>query len=72
MPLLACRGLPLGTKCRFYYACVRSVMLYDSETWPVKEEDVIKLKRNDARMATWMYNVRPYKIVLLQRNVGLD
>ena len=47
-------------------------MLYDSETWPVKEEDVIKLKRNDARMATLMYNVRPYKIVLLQRNVGLD
>ena len=29
---------------------VHSVMSYKSKTWPVKEEDVTKLERNDARM----------------------
>ena len=32
-------------------------MLYGIEPWSVKE-DVIRLQRNDVRMATWMYNVR--------------
>ena len=32
----------LKTESRLYSACVRSVMLYASETWPVNEEDVIK------------------------------
>ena len=34
-------------------------MLYGSGTWPVKEEDVIRLERNGARMVRWMYSVRP-------------
>ena len=38
----------------------------------IKEEYVIKLKRNDARMVTWMCNGRHYKIGFWQRNVGLD
>ena len=38
--------------------CIRSIMLYESETWPGKEEDVIRLDRNDTRMVRWMHNVR--------------
>ena len=38
-------------KKRFCLACVRSVMLCGNETWPVKEEDVISLERNDVNMA---------------------
>ena len=43
---LAGRGFPLPAKDRF---CMCRT-LYRSETWPVKEEDVIKLERNDVRM----------------------
>ena len=50
MPLLASRGFPLEAKGRLYSAYVQSVMLYGSETWPVKEENVIKLERNDVWM----------------------
>ena len=48
--LLAIRGLPLGKKGRLYSTCVRSFMLYGSETKPVKE-DQIRLETNDARVA---------------------
>ena len=34
-------------------------MLYGKEVWPVKEEDVIKLERNDARIVRWMSNLGP-------------
>ena len=32
-------------------------MLYGSETWAVKEEDLARLERNDMRMIRWMCNV---------------
>ena len=57
--LLAIRGLPLGKKGRLYSTCVRSFMLYGSETRPVKEEDQIRYERNDARVAEWICNVGP-------------
>ena len=41
VPLLASGGLPSGAKGRSSSACVNSVIMYGSETWPVKEEDVI-------------------------------
>ena len=52
--LLSSRGLHLRPKGRLYSACVRSVTLRGSENWPVKEEDVIRRERNDARMVRWM------------------
>ena len=42
--------LSLKAKSRVYSACAHSVMLYGSETWPVKEENLVRLERNDARM----------------------
>ena len=32
-------------------------MLYDSETWAVKESDLLRLERNDMRMIRLMCNV---------------
>ena len=57
--MLASRGLPLVRKGKLYSACAYSVMLSGNETWPVKEEDVIRLKRSDARMVIWISNGRP-------------
>ena len=57
--LLASRGLPSGAKGRLCFVCVLSLMLYGSETWPVKEEDVVRPERNDESMVRWMGNVRP-------------
>ena len=38
------------------------------ETWPFKKEDVIKLNRNNARMVSWMRNVRTGDRLGLQLN----
>ena len=40
---LTSRSLPIGAKDRVYPASVRSIMLYASEIWQVRQEDVIKL-----------------------------
>ena len=37
LPLLTSRVFSLHMKGRVFEACVRSVVLYGSETWPVKE-----------------------------------
>ena len=54
---LASQGLSSGAKSRLCSACVLRIILYGSETWQVKVEDVIRLERNDAQMVRWMYNV---------------
>ena len=41
------------------FACVCSIVLYGSSAWPVQEEDVIRLARNDLRMVRWMSNLGP-------------
>ena len=71
IPLLANRALPLGAKGRLYSACVRSIMLFGSEAWLVKVEDVIRVKTNDARMVRRTCNPRP-KGRISAENVGLD
>ena len=38
-------------------SCARSVMLYGSETWAVKEADLLRLKHNDMRIIRWMCNI---------------
>ena len=32
-------------------------MLYASETWALREEDLVRLERNDMRMIRWMRGV---------------
>lgn len=43
-PLLVSKDLPLGAKGRLDSAYARSVMLYESEAGPVKEEDVMDVQ----------------------------
>ena len=57
LPLLSSRVHSHKAKGRLYTACVRSVMLYGSETWPLKEDDVNRISRMDKMMVRWMCNV---------------
>ena len=39
---------------KVYKSCVRSVMLYGSETWGTKDTDLLQLQRNDRAMIRWI------------------
>ena len=41
-----------------YRACVRSVLLYASETWALKNEDLHRLERNENSMIRWICSVK--------------
>ena len=43
LPLLTTKTISLKVKGELYAACVRSVMLYGSETWPIKVEESPKV-----------------------------
>ena len=45
LPMLTCRGISLKTRGFHYNACVRSVMLYASETWPATKEDLTRIEK---------------------------
>ena len=45
LPLLTSKALLLLTKGRVYQMYVRSVMMYASETWPVRAEDMCCMER---------------------------
>src|SRR2546426_218506 len=57
-PVLAERGASLKLKEKIYKACVQSVLVYGSETWPVKEEDARRLERNEIWMVGRMCGVK--------------
>ena len=57
LPVLTSKDFSLHSKGRVSQACVRSVILYGSETRAVKETDLFRLKCNDMRMIRWMCNV---------------
>ena len=41
--LLTVRGASLRVKEKIYRACVQRVLLYGSETWPMKVDDIQRL-----------------------------
>ena len=43
---------------RLYSSCVRSSMLHENETWPVRKENVVALQRAEMRMVRWMCGVK--------------
>ena len=57
LPLLTTKATSLNIRGEIYATCVRSVMLYGSETWPVKVEDSQRLHRNEMSMIRWMCGV---------------
>ncbi len=58
LPLLTLKGLSLHIKGKLYASCVRSVMVYGSETWAVKEDDVCRLVHNERSMLRWITDVK--------------
>ena len=56
-PILTARGASLLVKGKVYRACVQSVMIYGSETWASKVEDLQRLERTERMMVRWMCGV---------------
>ena len=55
--LLIGKGMSVKSKGIFYTTCIRPAMLYGSETWPTKIEDIRKIQRSEMRMLRWMAGV---------------
>ena len=53
-PILTARGASLALKGKIYSACIRSSMIYGSETWPMKVEDTQRLERAERMMVRHM------------------
>ena len=63
LPILTNRTLSLKTRGNIYSACVRSVMLYASECWAIRNEDRARLMRNDKAMVRWICRVKANDLV---------
>ena len=59
LPLLTSRHLSLKIRGELYSACVRSAMLYGSETWAITKTSLQRLERNDGYMIRRICRVRP-------------
>ena len=57
-PILTNRGASLRVKGKIYRACVQRVLVYGSETWPMKSEDLLRLERAERMMWRWMCGVK--------------
>jgi hypothetical protein len=56
-PILTSRGASLKVKGKVYKTCVQRTMVYGSETWPMKKEDMQRLERTERMMVRWMCGV---------------
>ena len=56
-PILTKRGASMKLKGRIYDACVQRVLVYGSETWGMKAEDLAKLMRTERMMVRRMCGV---------------
>src|SRR6267154_1547090 len=55
--LLTARGASLRVKGKIYSACVQRVLVYGSETWVMKVDDMQRLRRTENNMVRLMYGV---------------
>src|SRR6266516_5039740 len=55
--LLTARGACLRMKGKIYRACVQRVLVYGSETWPMKGDDMRRLVRTENSLVRWMSGV---------------
>ena len=56
--LLIGKGTSLRAKGIIHTTCIRPAMLYGSETWPTKIDDIRKMQRSEMSMLRWMTGVR--------------
>ena len=60
---------------KVYTACVRSVMLYGSETWAINAEQIARFDRTEMRMVRWMCGVtlrERYSNIILREKIGIE
>src|SRR3989441_254845 len=55
--LLTPRGASLRVNGKIYRACVQRVLVYGSETWPMKVNDMQRFVRTENSMVRWMSGV---------------
>src|SRR3989442_9300655 len=55
--LLTVRGVSLRVKGKIYRACVQRVLVFGSETWAMKVDDMQRLVRTENNMVRWMSGV---------------
>jgi hypothetical protein len=55
--ILTRRDMSLKLKGKVYVACVRSTMIYGSETWAMNLDQQNRLERTEMRMVRWMCGV---------------
>ena len=53
-PILTTRSDSLRLKGKFYKMCVQRVMVYGSETWPMRVKEVRRLEMAERMMIRWM------------------
>ena len=56
-PILTTRGASHRLKEKIYSTCVQRVMVYGSETWAMKVEEMERLERTERMMVRWMCGV---------------
>ena len=56
-PILTTRGASHRLKGKIYSTCVQRVMVYGSETWAMKVEEMERLERTERMMVRWMCGV---------------
>ena len=56
-PILTVRGASYRIKGRIYSACVQSVLIYGTETWAMKADDLRSLEKTEHMMVRWMCGV---------------
>ena len=56
-PILTARGASLKVKGKLYGTYVQCVLMYGSETWAMKAEDMQRMKSVEKLMITWMCGV---------------
>ena len=66
--VLSSRHLSFKTRGRVYSSCVRSAMLYATETWPVTKPCLQGLQRNDRAMIRLICNVKPQDTATIRSN----
>ena len=58
LPVLTNSGIAIKVRGYAYKACIRSALLYASETWAVKVEDINRIKRYDHMVIRWVCSTK--------------
>src|SRR6266516_4764497 len=73
--LLTAREASLRVKGKIYRACVQMVLVYGSETWPMKVDDMQRLVKTENSMVRWMSGVTLKDKITskeLRRGLGIE